>query len=91
MTNKTLVAKIAKPYAEALLNLAKSSNSLNVVTADINDLLLVLAKLKLLKEYFANPIVSISAKKRTYKKSTKPKFKWNYSKIFIFISGSSSN
>jgi hypothetical protein len=45
----------------------------------------------LLKEYFANPIVSISAKKRTYKKSTKPKFKWNYSEILIFIGGPSSN
>jgi len=75
MTNKTLVAKIAKPYAEALLNLAKSNNSLNIVTADINDLLLVLAKSKLLEEYFANPIVSISAKKELIKKSTKSKFK----------------
>mgnify|MGYP006075438951 FL=1 len=72
MTNKTLVAKIAKPYAEALLNLAKSNNSLNVVTADINDLLLVLAKSKLLKEYFANPIVGVSAKKELIKKVLSP-------------------
>jgi F-type H+-transporting ATPase subunit delta len=75
MTNKTLVAKIAKPYAEALLNLAKSEsqkNSLNLVTADINDLLLLLAKSKLLKEYFANPIVSVSAKKELIKKVLSP-------------------
>lgn len=91
MTNKTLVAKIAKPYAEALLNLAKSSNSLNVVTADINDLLLVLAKLKLLKEYFANPIVSISAKKELIKKVLSPNLNEITVKFFIFISGSSSN
>jgi F-type H+-transporting ATPase subunit delta len=73
MTNKTLVAKIAKPYAEALLNLAKSNNSLNAITADINDLLLILSQLKPLKEYFANPVVNIATKKTLIKISLSPK------------------
>jgi len=72
MTNKTLLAKIAKPYAEALLNLAKSNSALNFVTADINDLLLILEESRLLQEYFANPIVNVSVKKELIKKVFSP-------------------
>jgi F0F1-type ATP synthase delta subunit len=34
-----LISKVADPYASALLTLASSTNTLDTVTSDINDLL----------------------------------------------------
>jgi F0F1-type ATP synthase delta subunit len=39
MSNKMLMSKVADPYASALLNLASSTNTLDTITSDINDLL----------------------------------------------------
>ena len=37
--SKMLISKVADPYASALLTLASSTNTLDTVTSDINDLL----------------------------------------------------
>ena len=38
-SNKMLMSKVADPYASALLNSASSTNTLDTITSDINDLL----------------------------------------------------
>nr|YP_010338568.1 ATP synthase CF1 delta subunit [Rhodaphanes brevistipitata]UNJ18518.1 ATP synthase CF1 delta subunit [Rhodaphanes brevistipitata] len=61
MSNKAVVAKIAQPYAEALLEIA--SNNISSVNEEIKIVSSTLSNSTDLKTFFANPMVQNSAKK----------------------------
>lgn len=65
--SKILVSKIAEPYADALLELAKSKNIVDSVTTDIGDLLIVIESVPELSNYLGNPVVSTAKKKELLK------------------------
>lgn len=66
--SKVLVSKIAGPYADALLELAKSKNIVDKVTTDISDLLTLFVSVPELTSYLGNPVVSPDKKKELLKK-----------------------
>jgi len=55
--------KVADPYAEALLDLAKSNDSLKETTNDMNIVAQFLANSSDLKKFLRNPLVTKKAKK----------------------------
>jgi F-type H+-transporting ATPase subunit delta len=62
-----VVSKVAEPYAEALLGLAKANDTLKETTNDMNIVLQFLANSSYLKTFLANPIVTREAKKNIVK------------------------
>ena len=56
--SKMLTSKVADPYASALLNLAASTNTLDTITSDINDLLELFDSNTNLVDYLSNPMYS---------------------------------
>ena len=68
MAQDTALTKIANPYAEALLDLAKSQNLILAITSDINNLLELLTTTKELKNYLNNPIIKKESKREILKK-----------------------
>jgi len=62
-----VVSKVAEPYAEALLDLAKSNNALKETTNDMNIVSQFLANSNDLKKFLANPLVTRDAKKNVVK------------------------
>jgi F-type H+-transporting ATPase subunit delta len=61
------VVKIAEPYAEALLELSNSSDSLSETTNDINIVSQFLANSSDLKKFLGNPLITRTAKKNVIK------------------------
>jgi len=59
--------KVAEPYAEAFLDLAKSTNSLKETTNDVNIVSQFLANSSDLKKFLGNPLVTKDAKKNVVK------------------------
>jgi len=59
----SVVSKVAEPYAEALLDLAKSNNSLKETTNDINIVSQFLANSNDLQKFLSNPLITKEAKK----------------------------
>ena len=59
--------KVAEPYAEALLDLAKSTDSLKETTNDMNIVSQFLANSSDLKKFLGNPIITRDAKKNVVK------------------------
>jgi F-type H+-transporting ATPase subunit delta len=72
MANNILATKIATPYAEALLDLAKSQSSIHAITSDINNLRELLNSTPSLTDYLNNPVVRIEAKLEIIKKTISP-------------------
>ena len=72
MANNILATKIATPYAEALLDLAKSQSSIHAITSDINNLRELLTSTQALTDYLNNPSVRIEAKREIIKKTISP-------------------
>ena len=72
MSNKMLMSKVADPYASALLNLASSTNTLDTITSDINDLLELFDSNENLVGYLRNPMYSKSSKKDVLEKVIAP-------------------
>ena len=62
-----VVSKVAEPYAEALLDLAKSNDSLKETTNDVNIVSQFLANSNDLKKFLANPLITRDAKKNVVK------------------------
>ena len=62
-----VVSKVAEPYAEALLGLAKANDTLKETTNDMNIVLQFLANSSDIKTFLANPIVTREAKKNIVK------------------------
>jgi F-type H+-transporting ATPase subunit delta len=63
MSNRTLASKIALPYAEALLDLAQKSNTLDRVNEEVTTLSQLLIESDKLMLFFANPLISPISKK----------------------------
>jgi len=59
--------KVAQPYAEALLDLAKSNDSLKETTNDMNIVSQFLANSSDLKKFLGNPTITRPAKKNVVK------------------------
>jgi F-type H+-transporting ATPase subunit delta len=70
--SKMLISKVADPYASALLTLASSTNTLDTVTSDINDLLELFDTNSELPEYLSNPLYTKTAKKTVLDKVVAP-------------------
>jgi len=62
-----VLSKVAEPYAEALLDLAKSNDSLKETTNDMNVVSQFLANSSDLKKFLANPLITKEAKKSVVK------------------------
>ena len=62
-----VVSKVAEPYAEALLDLAKSNDELKETTNDMNIVSQFLANSNDLKKFLANPLITRNAKKNVVK------------------------
>jgi len=62
-----VLSKVAEPYAEALLDLAKSNDSLKETTNDMNIVSQFLANSSDLKKLLGNPLISKDAKKNVVK------------------------
>ena len=62
-----VVSKVAEPYAEALLNLAKANDTLKETTNDMNIVSQFLANSSDLKNFLANPVITREAKKNIVK------------------------
>ena len=60
-------SKIAEPYAEALIELATSTDSLKETTNDMNIVSQFLANSSDLKKFLANPLITRDAKKNVIK------------------------
>jgi len=61
------ISKVAVPYAEALLDLAKSTSSLKETTNDINIISQFLTNSNDLKKFLSNPLIIREAKKNVIK------------------------
>jgi F-type H+-transporting ATPase subunit delta len=62
-----VLSKVAVPYAEALLDLAKSNNSVKETTNDMNIVSQFLANSSDLKNFLGNPLITKEAKKNVIK------------------------
>ena len=62
-----VLSKVAEPYAEALLDLAKSNDSLKGTTNDMNIVSQFLANSSDLKKFLGNPLITRDAKKNVVK------------------------
>ena len=62
-----VVSKVAEPYADALLSLAKANGTLKETTNDMNIVSQFLANSLDLKKFLANPVVTREAKKNIVK------------------------
>lgn len=63
MSSNNVVIKIAQPYALALLELAKTKKATEQVSQDIQSIQNILSQSEKLKNFLANPLKSIEAKK----------------------------
>jgi len=62
-----VLSKVAEPYAEALIDLAKSKNSLKEMTSDMNIISQFLANSLDFKKFLGNPLIIKDAKKNVVK------------------------
>ena len=62
-----VLSKVAVPYAEALLDLAQSNDSLKETTNDMNFVSQILGDSSDLKKFLGNPLITKDAKKNTVK------------------------
>ena len=62
-----VLSKVATPYAEAFLDLAKSTSTLKEATNDINIVSQFLANSSDLKKFLGNPLITKDAKKNVVK------------------------
>lgn len=68
MSNQSFKEKVATPYAEALIEYAKSKNSLSQATNELSSILTVLSNSNELQILLLNPLVISSIKKDVLKK-----------------------
>jgi len=63
MSAQSINLKVATPYAEALLDIAKQSNLLSLITEDLSLVSSILLDSRDLQASLSNPVIDISAKK----------------------------
>jgi len=85
MANDVLSAKIATPYANALLELAKSQGLIHAITSDMNNLRELLDTTPDLLAYLCNPVVTASAKKEIIKKIVTPQVSQETSQFLMIL------
>jgi F-type H+-transporting ATPase subunit delta len=78
-----VLSKVAEPYAEALLDLAKSNDSLKGITNDMNIVSQFLANSSDLKKFLGNPLITREAKKNVVKDILGEQISSNTLKFFI--------
>ena len=64
MSSSALVVKVAQPYAEALLDSAKSKGSVDEITNDMNIVSQLLTRSADLKKFLGNPLAKSDSKKK---------------------------
>jgi F-type H+-transporting ATPase subunit delta len=67
MSSSALVIKVAQPYAEALLDSAKSNNLVTEITNDMNVISQLLTSSSDLKKFLGNPLAKVDSKKKVLK------------------------
>lgn len=79
MANNTATAAVSRPYAEALMSLAKSNNVADKFDSDVRSLLNLLKESESLQKFFANPFIDAEDKKGVISKilsdDTNPMFR----------------
>lgn len=85
MASKILVSKVSEPYADALLELAKSKNCTDAVTSDITDLLTLMTSIPELQNYLENPVIAGEKKKELINKVMGSKLNPNTLKFLQFL------
>nr|ARW69884.1 ATP synthase CF1 subunit delta [Polysiphonia teges] len=68
MSNQSFKEKVAKPYAEALIDYAQSINLLSQVTTELSSISAILSESQDLEIFLLNPLISNSIKKNVLKK-----------------------
>ena len=63
MPGGILTAEVLEPYAQALMSVAQSHNLLDRIAEDVNSILSLLKDSEELRQFIANPLVKIDAKK----------------------------
>jgi|TARA_B100000767_G_C19649027_1_gene485898 F-type H+-transporting ATPase subunit delta len=84
MAKDLMASKIATPYADALLDVAKSTSSIHTITSDVNNLRDLLASTKMLKDYLNNPLAGVKAKREIIEKIISPEVSLPMSN-FLFL------
>lgn len=85
MAQDTAAVKIANPYAEALLDLAKSKNLIHTITSDINNLRELLNSTKEFKNYLNNPVIRNDAKREIIEKTINSEVSDEMSKFLMVL------
>ena len=85
MANDILSAKIASPYANALLDVAKSQGLIHAITSDMNNLRELLDTTPDLVAYLNSPVASPSAKKEIIKKVITPQVSKETSQFLMIL------
>ena len=67
MSSSALVIKVAQPYAEALLDSAKSKGLVDEITNDMNIISQLLTSSADLKAFLGNPLAKLESKKKVLK------------------------
>ena len=67
MSSKTLMAKVSLPYAEALVELGESSNTLDKMNEDVNMMKQVFDESDSFSSFISNPLISPISKKEVIK------------------------
>ena len=69
---KMLTTKIAEPYASALFNLAVSTQTVDIITSDVNKLVQIFTENKELTDYLTNPLYPQRSKKDVLNRIIEP-------------------
>jgi len=80
-----VVSKVAEPYAEALLDLSKSNNTLKETTNDMNIVSQFLANSSDLKKFLGNPLITREAKKNVVKDVLEEQISSNTLKFLLLL------
>ena len=62
MASNTATAAVSRPYAEALMSIAQSNNVADKFDSDVRSLLSLLEESEALRNFFANPFISVEDK-----------------------------
>jgi F-type H+-transporting ATPase subunit delta len=85
----SVLSKVAEPYAEALLDLAKSNDSLKETTNDMNIVSQFLANSSDLTKFLGNPLITKEAKKNVVKDILGEQISANTLKFLLLLVDSS--
>ena len=85
MAKDTMATKIANPYAEALLDLAKSKNLIHDITSDIKNLRELLNSTPEFNNYLNNPVVRKEAKRDIITKTINSQINAEMSKFLMIL------